>query len=362
MAIYRLGHDHIDALEETTFESAGIKERADLQRVLRSQVDVVAPGTMVVAEEFGEWTEGKRRIDLLALDQDANLVIVELKRTEDGGHMELQAIRYAAMVSTMTFEQVVEAHRRFRQNHALDGEARAAILDFLGWTDPDEELFGQDVRIVLASAEFSKELTTAVMWLNKRSLDIRCVRLKPYKSGLDVLLDVQQVIPLPEAAAYQVQVREKEQSVRVASARHASRMEFWAQLLAKAKLRTSLHGQISPSTETWISASAGRSGLGWNYAIRQRDAQVELYIDIGTQDENQKLLEFLQTDRQSIEASFGEELEWQPLPDKRACRVRFILLGGYRDPAETWPDLQDRMIDAMIRLEAALRPRLALAK
>lgn len=29
----------------------------------------------------------------------ANLVIIELKCTQDGGHMELHAIRYAAMVA-----------------------------------------------------------------------------------------------------------------------------------------------------------------------------------------------------------------------------------------------------------------------
>jgi len=32
----------------------------------------------------------------------------ELKRTEDGGHMGLQAVRYAAMVSAMPFEKAVE--------------------------------------------------------------------------------------------------------------------------------------------------------------------------------------------------------------------------------------------------------------
>ena len=48
---------------------------------------------MVLAEEFGDWQDSRRRIDLLCLDRDAGLVVVELKRTEDGGHMELQAIR-----------------------------------------------------------------------------------------------------------------------------------------------------------------------------------------------------------------------------------------------------------------------------
>jgi len=63
---------------------------------------------LVVSEEFGDWEDSRRRIDLLGIDKAANLVVIELKRTEDGGHMELQAIRYAAMVSKMTFDRLVE--------------------------------------------------------------------------------------------------------------------------------------------------------------------------------------------------------------------------------------------------------------
>jgi RecB family endonuclease NucS len=44
-----------------------------------------------MAEEFSDWQDRSRRIDLLCLDTDANLVVVELKRTNDAGHMELQA-------------------------------------------------------------------------------------------------------------------------------------------------------------------------------------------------------------------------------------------------------------------------------
>ncbi|MEO6078609.1 MAG: hypothetical protein ABIQ86_02375 [Steroidobacteraceae bacterium] len=62
--------------------------------VLNSIVDVLSSDTLVVAEEFGEWDDSRRRIDLPGIDKNANLVVIELKRTEDGGHMELQAIRY----------------------------------------------------------------------------------------------------------------------------------------------------------------------------------------------------------------------------------------------------------------------------
>jgi RecB family endonuclease NucS len=60
-----------------------------------SRSTIVSPDTIVIAEEFGEWEDSRRRIDLLGLDKNANLVVIELKRTDDGGHMELQALRYS---------------------------------------------------------------------------------------------------------------------------------------------------------------------------------------------------------------------------------------------------------------------------
>jgi hypothetical protein len=69
----------------------------------------------------------------------------ELKRTEDGGHMELQALRYAAMVSTMTATHLVST---YAEANDLDiQEARQIITEWVG--DPFEVLPSQ-VRIILA--------------------------------------------------------------------------------------------------------------------------------------------------------------------------------------------------------------------
>jgi len=216
MPLYEITAEWIQPLKETSFAIAGIKERADLQRLLRAKIDIISPDTLIVAEEFGEWEDSKRRIDLLGLDKDANLVVIELKRTDDGGHMELQALRYAAMVSTMTFDQIVDVFGGYLKRIGRSDDPRTTILEFLDWDDFDDEPFAQDVRITLAAADFSREVTTAVLWLNDRGLDLRCVRLRPYHYGNSVLLDVQQVIPLPEAADYQIRLREKVQKDRVA--------------------------------------------------------------------------------------------------------------------------------------------------
>jgi hypothetical protein len=221
MAIYELAENGIVPIKETTFAAQGIRERQDLQRLLKSQIEIIAPNTLLIAEEFGEWEDSRRRVDLLGIDKDANLIVIELKRTEEGGHMELQAIRYAAMIANLTFEKVVEIHEKFLVNSGDEQDPEERILSFLDWDEVDEESFAQDVRIVLVSAEFSKEITSSVLWLNEKGLDIRCVRLRPYKDERKILLDVQTVIPLPETEQYQVQIKEKKQ--KEAQARTSSR-------------------------------------------------------------------------------------------------------------------------------------------
>ncbi|MDA0589756.1 MAG: hypothetical protein O3C17_17285 [Planctomycetota bacterium] len=216
MTIYRMTDQAIEAVGETTFASVSVSERDDIQRLLKRQIEIISPDTLVIAEEFSDWEDSKRRIDLLGIDTDANLVVIELKRTEDGGHMELQAVRYAAMVSTLDFERCVRIFAAYLARESDDRDARATILKFLDWNAPDEDAFAQDVRMVLASAEFSREVTTAVIWLNDHGLDIRCVRIKPYGDKANLLLDVQQVIPLPEAQDYQVRLKEKQQKERTA--------------------------------------------------------------------------------------------------------------------------------------------------
>jgi hypothetical protein len=61
-----------------------------------------------------------------------------------------------------------------------------------------------------------RELTTSVLWLIERGIGIHCVRLQPYDLGGRVLVDVQQIIPLPEMAEYQVRVTEKKRKEREA--------------------------------------------------------------------------------------------------------------------------------------------------
>jgi Domain of unknown function (DUF4268) len=364
MALYEITSDSLNKIEETSFDRAGIRERFDLQRLLRSQIEVIAPDTLVIAEEFGDWEESKRRIDLLALDKDANLVVIELKRTDDGGHMELQGLRYAAMVSTMNFDQVVDTYQRYLTRHGKTEDARLIILDFLKWDEPQKDSFAQDVKILLASANFSKELTTAVMWLNDRDLDIRCIRVIPYQDNGRVLIDVQQVIPLPEASEYQIQIREKNiQGRKERNERDNLRRKFWDGLLALAETRTKLHSNVSATDYHWIGAGSGVGGLGYNYVIRQHGATVELFIGRKDSATNKRIFDQLFSHKVEIEKTFGEPLFWERLEKKLGSKIAYYMEeGGYQDNEEAWPAIQASMVDVMVRLEKATTPYLTELK
>jgi hypothetical protein len=215
VSLYEIDSTGLTPHEPAAFADLGLYERADLQRLIRDDIDVLDDDLLVIAEEFGEWQDARRRIDLLAIDKTGCLVVIELKRTEDGGHMDLQALRYAAMVSSMDFGDVVGAYERHLAKTAPGDEhdARAELSAFIdAGVDEEQPTISTEVRIVLVSADFGRELMTAVLWLNRfEGMDIRCVQLVPYRLNDRVLLDIRQVVPLPEAADYQVRVRRKEQ-------------------------------------------------------------------------------------------------------------------------------------------------------
>jgi hypothetical protein len=142
--------------------------------------------------------------------------------------------------------------------------------------------------------------------------------------------------------------------------RYDIRERFWAGLLEKAKERTKLHANISPGRYSWVGAGSGKRGLSFNYAVREHETQVELYIDRGRDAaaENKAIFDQLHAQKDQIETVFGDDLEWQRLDDRRACRIRKVIdLGGWRD-AEKWAGIHEVATDAMSRLERALKPHI----
>ena len=113
MPLFEFTSTAINGLERMDFATLALRERSDLQRLLRDHVDVISPDTLIISEEFSSWDRSDRRVDLLGVDRQGHLVVIELKRTTDDTQADLQALRYASMLSRMTFEEAVSIYGNY---------------------------------------------------------------------------------------------------------------------------------------------------------------------------------------------------------------------------------------------------------
>lgn len=357
MAIYEITGDGFAEIKPTQFATEQFYERTDMQGRLLRNIEVILPDVLVIAEEFGEWDESRRRIDLLGVDRDGSLVVIELKRDNEGAHMELQALRYSAMVSKMTFQEAVDTYRELLRRLGEESDAEDRLRAHISTPGLVEENFGKEIRIVLVSANFGKELTTAVMWLNEVGLDIRCIRMIPYKDGERMLIDIQPIIPLPEAEAYQIRIRRKQQSEREERSVVATLRRFWDKLATLSATKVDLQLRMSTSHRSYLTAASGLSGVSFAYVANRRDFRVDLYIDQGNADSNSRIYEGLLAHREEIQAAFGSELSWQELPGRRARKIGApIEFTGDRDDETNWPEIHEALVSTMERFQPAMAP------
>ena len=203
----------IEKIESQSFVDLNVWERKHIQEWVRRHPEILGDDLLIVSMEFDRFEGSRDRLDLLAIDRSGNLVVVELKRDPFAGYADLQSIRYAAMVSTMTIDQLLGHYAVYHKNtmgeDASTEELRIKLNEFVE-LDEFEELSSRP-RIILCSEDFSQEITTTVLWLRRFDLDISCVRLTPHRSDSKIVLVPEKIIPLRESEQYIISVQEKEE-------------------------------------------------------------------------------------------------------------------------------------------------------
>ena len=215
MSLHKFSNDNtrLFPVEKTSFWAEGVLEVKHIQEALAADIEILEQGLMVIAREYNKWAGSQKAIDILAIDRDGTLVVIELKRGNNDKYVDLQAIRYAGMVSVMSREDIVSTYKEYAKLGS-ESEAEEAVSVFLGGDRLDEYSLGENVRIFLVAEEFADEVIATVLWLNTQGLDISCYTLSPYKFRDELLLFAQRLIPLREASEWQGKFAQKKQEVK----------------------------------------------------------------------------------------------------------------------------------------------------
>lgn len=350
----------ITAIERKSFASLSYGERKHLQEWIAGSPECLGEDLLIIQKEFDGFDETKERLDLLALDKDGQLVVIENKLDDSGRDVVWQALKYASYCSALTRGKIVDLYRAYLQRQNVDGDPEALLCEFLEVEDiADISLNpGSQQRILLIAANFRREVTSTVLWLRNYQIDVRCVRATPYKLNDEVLLNFEQIIPVPEAADFMIGISEKSAEARGASdsdlIRHSRRREFWSVCLDRLKgSNVRLYDNISPSKDHWLGAGSGVRSCPYELIFGIREARVQLAFNRSEKEENKFLFDRLLEQRQAIEAEFGSALSWKRLDNKKSSRIEIAKSFESYDSAQ-WDEIIDWMIENLRRLHDTL--------
>jgi len=343
--------NRLNKLERTTFTEVGFREREHLQEWLAAMPDALCEAMsegqdslLIIQKEFDGFDGTRERLDLLALDRSGQLVVIENKLDDSGRDVVWQALKYAAYCSSLKKAEILAIFQQYLDQNG-GGDAAARICEFLDEDALDEVVLndGTNQRVVFIAANFRREVTATVLWLRDHQIDTRCIKVVPYKFGEELFIDLQQVIPTPEAADYMIRMAEKdseEKSTKGAQRwSHQMRLEFWDQALEALRSAGLERWQnITPSRDHWSNSSIGVSGCGLTLIFLRHEVRVELQLGRSNPDENKWLFDQLVEGREKYEEAFGGELEWRRMDDKKVsiivCKTP---VQGYSK--ENWPDM-----------------------
>lgn len=357
--------NRLSRLTQKRFSDLNLRERQHLQEWLANQPDALGEELLIIQKEFDGFEETRERLDLLALDKDGNLVVIENKLDDSGRDVTWQALKYTAYVSGLNKTQIVDIYQQYLDRFCGGGNAVARLCEFLEVEDLAEVSLNRDndQRMFFIAANFRREVTATVLWLLSRGIEAKCFKVTPYELDHELIIDIQQIIPTPEAADFMISMSTKDGEEKAAQdtrkQRHKIRVAFWEQALGQLrKDGVTLYQNINPSDDHWLSAGSGVRACPFNLIFSRDEARVELSLQRVDADDNKWLFDRLHGEKTAIEATFGHPLEWRRMEDKKASKITFAQAFDGYDRA-TWPQMIAWLSEHIRKLEAAFKEPLA---
>lgn len=207
--------------------------------------------------------------------------------------------------------------------------------------------------------EFRPEHRSVLDWLNESGpRDAKFFAIKPRVVGIEG----------SEGRGFEFEVvvepNEWEREIVDESVTETERSyrEFFGRLVDAYAERRPSWNKLKPGTRNYLTFSAGLSRVSFGWVFHQGpEFSVELYISTSSKERNEEIFETLKAGRGVIESNL-DGLEWERLPEKQACRIKWPRqIDG--PITELTTNQRDRLIewgvDAMDEFQDEFEPRVS---
>jgi len=131
-------------------------------------------------------------MDLFALDEDGNAVVIELKKGRTPRDTLAQALEYASYAEQLDAEKI----ETFLRSHLDDDSVSLSEYhrSYFGIDSDQAVSFNKTQRIVIVGERITPEITQTASFLRVRGLDVNCVEFAFFKSDAGTNLFSQETI------------------------------------------------------------------------------------------------------------------------------------------------------------------------
>jgi hypothetical protein len=211
-------------------------------------------------------------------------------------------------------------------------------------------------KVIWVAESFRPEHVAALRFLNENttdSLSFFGVQIELWRIGNSPIAPKFEVVVKPDDWARAG--REQARAAASASPTKQLQLKFWAALIERlAKNAPQIRPQ-KPRPQHWLNNSIGRSGFGLNITANTRDARLGVELWMPGEQAKARFAR-LAEQRQAIEQQLGFQLDWQELPDAKACRIATWLPDSSIEDEGRWEDYLAWLEQRLVIMDRVLRP------
>lgn len=265
-------------LSPTKFSILQLKERYDVEEWIEKTPEIIGEELLIIYKEL--MLPSRIRLDLLAIDKKANLVVIELKRDDSGTDVEWQAIKYTSYCSNFLQEDIFKYYAEYLKSD--EDEAQLKIEEFI---DEEIDKLNEKQRIILVSKEFHSDVISAVLWLRDYEIDIECVRLQLYlDQDNQLFITPDLIIPLPEAKDYiqKKETKQKETKRSIKSSFSLEKSNLPVNELEKSLIKTlQRESDLSPRVIAFLEIISSEERVFKREEVKSELFEKGIGVDIG---------------------------------------------------------------------------------
>jgi hypothetical protein len=134
-----------------------IESEKKLEEILEKDISIISDDLLLLGRQIS--TAFGKYIDMLAIDQDGNIVIIELKKQRTPRDVVAQIIDYASWIQTLSYDKIVQIY-----DDNYQAQLEESFVEKFGIGLPDE--INKSHQMIIVSAELDYETERIIQYLS----------------------------------------------------------------------------------------------------------------------------------------------------------------------------------------------------